>query len=318
MRKVQHHERLLAESAVGMGMPSVVREAAVVAAGLALVCLAPLCVARNSPAGLADEQSAPRQVAVGAAKTAPEKNPQTGETQQTIAQPRSGAAEQQVNRAPVATYQDGELTIVAENTALSEVLAAVRAAMGADIDLPAGAAEQRIWVRLGPGPARQVLRDLLDGTELNYVIQASESDSEGIRSVLLTVRSKSPEPSNTATQLARGPNRRAPVVDASPEETSEPATPAVTAAAPASATPAPAVAAAADNPAASPDASPASPGVQAASSNLPATPVSTNPEMSGPIGGSSEQMMQQLQSMYEQRRQLQIQQNQAQKPQSVN
>jgi len=46
--------------------------------------------------------------------------------------------------------------------------------------------------------------------------------------------------------------------------------------------------------------------------------VSTNPGTTGPIGGSSEEMMQQLQSMYEQRRQLQIQQNQSQKSQATN
>jgi hypothetical protein len=217
---------------------------------------------------------------------------------------------------PLVTYQDGELTIVAENATLSEVLAAVRAAMGADIDLPGGGAEQRIWVHLGPGPARTVLRDLLDGTEFNYVIQASESDSDGIRSVLLSPRSKNPESGNTGTQVARGQDRNGQSARASLAEVPEPEAVATTA--PATSAPAPAVAAA-DTASGQPEMPPATPpSEQAATNGMHTTPVSSEAALSRPVGGSSEQMMQQLQSMYEQRKQLQIQQNQTQKPQAVN
>ncbi len=67
------------------------------------------------------------------------------------------------------TYEDGKLTIIAENSLLSDVLSAVRAQTGADIELPPGASSQRIWARLGPGPARSVLATLLDSTNLDYV-----------------------------------------------------------------------------------------------------------------------------------------------------
>jgi hypothetical protein len=315
MRNVYPYGRSLAGIAARMTMPSGIREGVMVVAGLALVCMAPLCAARSPLAIPADEQSALRQ-APAAAKAPPDQKPQGGQAQETTARAGPGAAatEQVEVKTPLAIYNDGELTIIAENASLSEVLAAVRAAMGADIDLPAGGAGQRIWVRLGPGPARQVLRDLLDGTEFNYVIQASESDSEGIRSVLLTVRSKSAEVISMGTQVARGTNGNARHLNASPEETSEPE---VAVAAPMPVAAPAAGADAADKTAA--EALTASPGVQSAASNLPATQVSPNPGgISGPLVGSSEEMMQQLQSMYEQRKQLQIQQNQTQKPQAVN
>jgi|SRR5271165_70060 len=294
MREVQHHVRSMAGRALGMCRHLLIRERVVVVAGLALVGIAPFSVAGNLPARPAEEQAAQAQGREPA--VTPRASPQSG----------AAATPQAETKPPQVTYQDEQLTIVAENALLSEVLAAVRTVMGADIDLPAGVAAQRIWVRLGPGPARRVLRDLLDGTELNYVIQASESDTEGIRSVVLTVRSKSAEANNAGTQLARGPNRNAQPLN-SPEAPEPDASAPVAAVTPAAGAP--------------PEAPPASPAAQSAASNLPATPGNVDPAISRPpvvVGGGSDQMIQQLQSMYEQRRQLQMQQNQVQKPQAAN
>jgi hypothetical protein len=292
MREVQHHVRSMAGRALGC-MHLLIRERLVVVAGLALVGIAPFSVAGNFPARPAEEQAAQgREPAV-----TPTASPQSG----------AAATPQAETKPPQVTYQDGQLTIVAENALLSEVMAAVRTVMGADIDLPPGVAAQRIWVRLGPGPARRVLRDLLDDTELNYVIQASESDTEGIRSVVLTVRSKSAEANNAGTQLARGPNRNAAQPLNSPEAPEPEASAPVAAVTPAAGAP--------------PEAPPVPPAAQSAASNLPATPGNVDPAISRPpvvVGGGSDQMIQQLQSMYEQRRQLQMQQNQVQKPQAAN
>src|ERR1700730_10544004 len=72
---------------------------------------------------------------------------------------------------PQVTYEAGQLTIVAENSRLSEVMSALRACTGADVDLPAGSSSERIWARLGPGPARQILATLFGGTKPDYVLQ---------------------------------------------------------------------------------------------------------------------------------------------------
>ena len=60
---------------------------------------------------------------------------------------------------PVVTYDQGQLTITAENVTLSDILSALHQVMGTEVDLPAGATRERIWAHLGPGPARKILAD---------------------------------------------------------------------------------------------------------------------------------------------------------------
>lgn len=233
----------------------------------------------------------------------------SGEPQEGTAQPAPQLPTAATAKPPQVTYEDGQLTIIAENSALSDVMKALRSALGADIDLPAGV-DQHIWVHLGPGPARRVLRDLLDSTEFNYVLQASDSDPDGIRSVLLTPRSKSTGP-ETAGSPERSAMRRTPPPRTGPEgasaaESENPSPEPV-----ASVDPAPAASPAA--PAASPEAPAASPAapVNVSSASLQYAPGNSASAALSPAQPTDpNQMIQTLQSMYEQRRQLQIQQNQ--------
>ena len=100
------------------------------------------------------------------------------------------ASDETFTTPPKVTYEDGQLTIIAENSRLSEVMTALHAATGADVELPASASGEHIWVRVGPGPARKVLDVLLSGTDLDFVIQGSATDADGIRNVILTARSE--------------------------------------------------------------------------------------------------------------------------------
>lgn len=194
---------------------------------------------------------------------------------------------------PQIRYEDGELTIIAENSSLSEVMKALRASLGADIDLPANVTDQHIWVRLGPGPARRVLRDLLDSTEFNYVIQASESDPDGIRSVLLTPRSTGAETAPAAKPGIRWMPGHGPDAQIS-TDSENPAPGPVASADPAQATP----------PASAADGSSSSARVQN-------TPASFGPIVPRPTPATDpNEQIQQLQTLYQQRRQLQMQQNQ--------
>lgn len=206
------------------------------------------------------------------------------------------------------SYEDGELTIIAESSLLSDILSEVHARMGADIDLPASASAERIWVRLGPGPARKVLAELLSGTDLNYVIQASDTDEDGIRSVLLTPRSKTPAaPGTSPVQSARNASGRIPRVNPNAAEV------------PAQETAAPEVrpeseAASASPPAASTDLQPVAADPQRSVTNLQATTATPITDPGKPLARTSEEMIQQLQSMYLQRKQMQ----QGQKPPAPN
>ena len=201
------------------------------------------------------------------------------------------SAEQGTPNRHQVSYEDGQLTIIAENSKLGDILAAVSERMGADIELPASASDERIWVRLGPGPARRVLAALLGETDLDYVIQASETDPEGIQSVLLSPRAKAAvvatsKPAGSAGQ-ARGASRRDPQPNRGPaeipgrENSPEPATPVevpLAGAPPASAEQQPELQPSLNTPEADANKSAAK---------------------------TSEQMIQKLQNMYQQRKQMQ-------------
>jgi hypothetical protein len=269
-----------------------------VIAPLALMCLAPVLVFAKIPSGFPDFRTVQNSIQAAASVQASAQNSEVGEQQDANSQPqpRPLSPERVVSKPPHITYEDGQLTIVAENSPLSEVMSALRTTIGADIDLPASVARQRIWVRLGPGPARKVLRDLLDNTELDYVFQASESDPEGIKSVLLTLRSKTVEQGVPGSRVARSANRRDLPATSSPAEVPE------------QDSSAPAESAAASDTA--PAVSPSADAQTSASKVQSAQGVSEQNLIRPSAGSSSEQMIQQLQSMYQQRRQLQIQQNQ--------
>jgi AMIN domain len=188
--------------------------------------------------------------------------------------PPPAAAEKPATHAPKVTYQDGQLTIIAENSLLSEILSALHTAMGAEIDLPAGASSQHVWVSLGPGPARKVLSEMLSGTDLNFVIQGSASDANGIQSVLLTPHGEGgPGNSSTSSQ----PQER--MADLGPSGPAEPLPPA-------------------EN---SPRLSPQSMMAASLTSAVPESVAHPSP----PESMNSENVRQELVGLYQQRRQLQ-------------
>jgi hypothetical protein len=123
---------------------------------------------------------------------------------------------------PHVSYEGGQLTIIAENSDLSDVLSLLSARTGADINFPSSAAHQRIWVGLGPAPAQKVLAALLSEIGLDYAIQASDIDPQGVRRVFLRARTKPAterppgqenlpaQESDTASELAPEDLRSAP------------------------------------------------------------------------------------------------------------
>jgi len=148
--------------------------------------------------------------------------PQDGEVASSTAPPAS--AEKKATPPPKVTYQEGQLTIIAENALLSDILSALHTLMGAEIDLPASASSERIWVRLGPGPARKVVSELLSGTDLNFVIQGSPTDPDGIQSVMLTPHNEAgPGNQGISTQpQQRMANRQSPSEDSTAVEAQAP------------------------------------------------------------------------------------------------
>ena len=233
--------------------------------------------------------------------------PSTAQNSEVVASapPRPVAGEQRAAKPAKVTYVDGQLTIIAENSLLSDILSALHTAMGAEIDLPASASNERIWVRLGPGPARKVLGELLSGTDLNFVIQGSATDAEGIRSVLLTPHSEagpgiSSEPQGRmANRQPTGGNSTTAVEAPTAVEVPRPENPV------------PAETTTASDPT-PPDAGSPRLAPQSEAASVSSAAENTMAHPSPPSSMTSEEIRQQLLSMYQQRRQLQ--QNQPSTP----
>jgi hypothetical protein len=89
--------------------------------------------------------------------------------------------------APQVIYQSGQLSILAPNSSLGDILRAIRKQTAAEIEIPANANE-RVVTNLGPGPARDVVAELLNGSRFNYVLLGSPSDASRLTRVVLVAK----------------------------------------------------------------------------------------------------------------------------------
>lgn len=154
--------------------------------GVAILCAA------NSPAAAGTTTSTHKQKkAKKAAPLAPLPSGPTGPVQQ-IPLDSIAAVPPQVK------YEDSQLTIVAPNSTLADVLRAVRKQTGAEIEIPS--APDRVVTRLGPGPAREVVAELLNGSRFNYVLLGSPSDDAALTRVVLVAK-------NAAVNAAEAPSQ---------------------------------------------------------------------------------------------------------------
>jgi hypothetical protein len=256
---------------------SCVRSLRVWAAALSMILLVVVCV----PAAVSQQLPATERANSDAENTA-RSHPLTIP----VPKPRTTASDppQEASSFLEVTFEGNELLIQAKDRALSEILDAVRAKTGASIDVSGQGTSEHMTVKIGPGPARQVLSSLLGWTDFDYVIQGSEADSLGIQSIMLFPKTK-PSGSTPGTS-AMVPNRQ-PLASQqrrmpAPVETPEPE------------------AAPEQEPIA--DAAPATPERPASAIVPAATPASMQSK-------SPDEAFQQMQQLFEQRRQIQIEHN---------
>jgi hypothetical protein len=105
-------------------------------------------------------------------------------------QPQSSPALQ--NKLQV-EFRNHQLRIDAENATLRDTLKAISARTGAEVQFPAVELGERIFVHLGPGSARDVITQLLNGSQFNYVILSLASDPGGITRLILSGASSAGE-----------------------------------------------------------------------------------------------------------------------------
>jgi hypothetical protein len=157
----------------------------------------------------------PAQNLIGQAQTAPQAAPvipphrlRRGQAQVELppmpAGPLSPVPMDQIPATPATvSFQDGLLTISAQNSSLGEILRDVRKLTGASIEIPQGpGVSERVVANLGPGAPRDILAGLLNGSSFNYVMVGSSSDPTAVSSLIL-----SPRPLGAGeTQAAVNPN----------------------------------------------------------------------------------------------------------------
>ena len=118
--------------------------------------------------------------------------------QQEAPPPPPPTPEQQPPVPPQVSYQNGQLTIVARNSTLGDILRAVRSKTGAQVDFP-GNPSERVVGQFGPGESQDVVADLLNGSHFNYVMMASETNPNQLKTLIVTSKASSaPEPQQQA------------------------------------------------------------------------------------------------------------------------
>ncbi|MBV8052523.1 MAG: hypothetical protein JOZ80_15140 [Acidobacteriaceae bacterium] len=121
--------------------------------------------------------------------------------------------------APQVAFSNDTLTINANNATLGDVLRAVHRQTGAAIDMP-GNATDRVVGRFGPGPVRDVMTSLLNGSHFNYVLLGSTTNPNGLERVVLISKSSGMDQMAQQTGQAGAQNPPAPGMP-QPAETPE-------------------------------------------------------------------------------------------------
>jgi hypothetical protein len=94
----------------------------------------------------------------------------------------------------VVTYQEGALSVTAEDATLREVFERLNESTGAAVEAPA--MEERVSVHLGPQSPVQVVEALLEGTHLNYAVLGGTGPSDPLRRIIVM-----PKPAGGAPTL---------------------------------------------------------------------------------------------------------------------
>jgi hypothetical protein len=100
--------------------------------------------------------------------------------------------------------RDGLLRIIAEHVSLRDVLKAISASTGAEVQFPMGALQEQVFVHLGLGTPEELVRELLKGSHFNYVILSSNLDPSRISRLILSRESTSKGTSTTPTTSGTG------------------------------------------------------------------------------------------------------------------
>lgn len=152
-------------------------------------------------------------------------NPQPSSSQpqpaQQIPETPSGLALKPANP-PRVSYAGNQLTVVADNSSLTDILSAVEKATGARVE-GAQPDSERVFGQFGPGTPRQVLNLLLTGSHYDFILTGAIDDPGGVQRIMLSQHGGSPVGISEASNKAEArQNRPAPQEDEEANEVTNP------------------------------------------------------------------------------------------------
>ncbi|MCI0356197.1 MAG: hypothetical protein L0099_14335 [Acidobacteria bacterium] len=150
-----------------------------IAAGLAAGVL-------GLPANATEASGKPTAVSVTKTKAKSKKPPETVVAQ---APPARLLPYQLPAKPPTVSFRNGQLAIEAENATLAAVMEQVRIATNAAVEAGPYFGGERVSVHLGPGAPRDVVAELLNGSNYNFILLGSLRDPQALERVIVTQRS---------------------------------------------------------------------------------------------------------------------------------
>ena len=107
---------------------------------------------------------------------------------------------------PRISFVGGELTVIADNSSLAEIVTGIERAIGAHLEGNQPDAE-RVFGQFGPGSPREVLNSLLSGSRYDFILTGAIDDPGGVQTIILSQHGGSPAGSSIAgNQPATRPN----------------------------------------------------------------------------------------------------------------
>jgi hypothetical protein len=118
--------------------------------------------------------------------------PQQGVSSANPQQPQQpyGLALQPANP-PNISYANGELTIVANNSSLADIVSGIERATGVRVEGVAPDSE-RVFGQFGPGSSRDVLNSLFDGSRYDFILVGSLENPADVRTIILSPHGTAP------------------------------------------------------------------------------------------------------------------------------
>lgn len=134
---------------------------------------------------------------------------------QTFSSPASQVAASEVNSPPptlsesgtspafdtlTVRWERGQLSVIAHRVSLHNVLTAIARKTGMVVESAPGADAALVYIELGPASMRDVLKQILDGDDTNYILLGSATESGRIERLILSQGRQ--QPRNDRTNIA--------------------------------------------------------------------------------------------------------------------